>query len=178
MKNRSSVGLLWMQQWSSRIRKRRAIHSNSARHGLLFCETWHSHIGVDEDYALSTCEELRTFRWDVVPSSWADGPEDEGKLTSRQGEMSKVTWIFTNTAMIISQPPTVVPKGRKETTNRLCVKSQKSANLIFTAFEAWNHSAVGVLRFLLAACQENAQTVVGRVFSLLCCSRVCWSFQM
>jgi len=113
-----------------------------------------------------------------VSSSWADGSEDEGKLTSRQGETSQMTSVFTNTAVRISQPPTVVLKCRQETTNRRCVKSQKSANLIYTAFEARNHSTVEVLRFLLPACQENAQTEVGRVFSFMCCSRVRWSFQI
>jgi len=50
-----------------------------------------SHTGFDEDYALSAGEELWTFRWNVVPSSWAVGPEDEGKLTSRQDETSQMT---------------------------------------------------------------------------------------
>jgi len=153
--------------------------SNLARHGILICKTWRSHTGVDEDYALSTGEGWRTFRWNVMPSSWAFGPEDAGKLTNRQGETSQMTWIFTITAMTISPPPTVVPKCRQETINRRCVKSpQKSAYLIYTAFEAKNHANVEVLRFLLSACQANAQTEVGRVFSLLCCSRVCWSFQI
>jgi len=126
MKNMSSVGLLWMWQWSSQIRKRRATHSNSARHGVLFCEPLRSHKGV-EDYALSTGVGLRTFRFNVVSSSWADGPEGEGKLISRQGATSHMTWIFTNTAVRMSQPPTVVPKRRQETTNRRWVKSQNSA---------------------------------------------------
>jgi len=43
MKNMSSMGLFWMWQWSSQICKRCIIHSNSAWHSLLFCETWHSH---------------------------------------------------------------------------------------------------------------------------------------
>ena len=64
----------------------------------------------------------------------------------------------------------------QETTNQRCVKSQKSADLIYTTFEAWNHATVEVLCFLLLAYQDNAQTEVGRVFSLLCCSHVCWSF--
>ena len=127
MKNMSSMGLLCMQQWSSQIHKRHIIQRNSARHGVLFCETWRSHTGVDEDNALSTGEGLQTFRWNVVPSSWAFGPEDEGNLTSWQGEMSQMTWIFTNTIVRISQPPTVVPKCQQETTNGRCVKSQKSA---------------------------------------------------
>ena len=71
-----------MRQCSLEIRKRRVIHSNSARHGLLFCKTLRSHTGVDKDYALVTGEELRMFQWKVVPSSWTVGPEDEGKLTS------------------------------------------------------------------------------------------------
>ena len=126
MKNMYSVGLLWMRQWSSQICKRPVTRSNSARHGVLFCETWRSHTGVDEDDALSTGEGLRMSRWNAVPSSWAVGPEDEGKLTSLLGETSQMTWIFTNTTVRISQPPNVVPKRRQETTNR-CVKSQNSA---------------------------------------------------
>jgi len=44
------------------------------RPGTAFCcETLRSHTGVDEDYALLTGEGLRTFRWNVVPSSWAVG---------------------------------------------------------------------------------------------------------
>jgi hypothetical protein len=106
--------------------KTRLTHSNSAWHSVLFCETWRSHTGVDEDYALSTGEGLQTFWWNIVPSYWAFGPEDEGNLTSWQGEMSQMTWIFTNTIVRISQPPTVVPKRQQETTNGRCVKSQKS----------------------------------------------------
>jgi hypothetical protein len=128
MKNMSSVGLLWMWQWSSLMRKRRVMHSNLARHGVLFCETWCSHTRVDEDYALSTGEGLRTFRWNVVPSSWAVGPKDEGNLTSRQEEMSWTSLILTNTAVRISPPPpNGVPKCQQETTNWRCVESQKSA---------------------------------------------------
>jgi len=73
-------------------RKRRVIHSDSARHGLLFRETWRSHTDVDEDYALSAGEGLRTVRWNVVHSSWTVGPEDEGKLTIQQGETFQMTW--------------------------------------------------------------------------------------
>ena len=130
---------------------------NSAWHGLLFRERWRSHKGVDEDYALLTGEGLRMFRLNVVPSSWAVGPEDEGKLISWQGETSQMTCIFKTTVRI-SPPPTVVPKRRQEATNRRCVQSQKSADLIYTAFKAWNHATVEVLHFLLSACQENAQT--------------------
>jgi hypothetical protein len=121
------MGLLWMRQWSSQNHKRQVIHSNSARPSLLRCDTWRSLTGVDDDYALSTGERLWTFWWNVVPSSWTVGPEDEGKLTSWQGETSQMTWIFTSTAVRISQPPTVVPKRRQETTNRHCVKSQNRA---------------------------------------------------
>jgi len=148
MKNMSHMGILWMRQWSSQIRKRRVIHSNMARHGLLFCETWRSHTGVHEDYALSTGEGLRTFRWNMAPSSQTVGPED-GELTRRQGEMSQMTWIFTNTAVRISQP--TVPK-----LNQHCITSQKGADLIYTTFKVWNEATVEVLCFLLSACEENA----------------------
>jgi len=103
---------------------------------MVFCETSRSHTGVDEDYALLTGEGLQTFRWNVVPSSWAVGPGYESKLTSRQGAMSQMTSIFTNTAVRISQPSTVVPKHKQETTNHRCVKSQKSTDHIYTVFEA------------------------------------------
>jgi len=106
------------------------------RHGLLCCQTWCSHTGVDEHYALSTGEGSPTFRWNVVPSSWAAGPEDDCKLTSQQAATFQITCIFTNTTVRISQPPTVVPKRRQETTNRRCIKSQKSADLVYTAAEA------------------------------------------
>jgi len=36
MKNVSSMGLLWLRQWYSQIRKRRIIHSNSDWHGLFY----------------------------------------------------------------------------------------------------------------------------------------------
>jgi hypothetical protein len=35
-------------------------------------------------------EGLWTFGWNVVPSSWTVGPEDEGTLTSRQGKTSQI----------------------------------------------------------------------------------------
>jgi hypothetical protein len=89
---------------------------------------------VNEDCALSTDEGLRTFRLNVVPSSWTVGPEDEGKLTGRQGETSQMTCIFNATVRI--SPPAVVPKRRQEATNRRCVQSQKSTDLIYTAFKA------------------------------------------
>ena len=143
----SSMGLFWVRQWYSQIRKRRVIHSNSARHGLLLCETWRSHTGVDEDYALSTGEGLRTFRRNVVPSSWAVGPEDQGKLTSRQGETSQITWVFTNTALRISTnccPETSarnyqstlckIPKERRSQLHR--VRSLKSRNCGSVTFSA------------------------------------------
>ena len=169
-----NMGPLWMWQWSSQIRKRRIIHSNLARYSLIFCETVCSHTGDYEDYALSTGEGLLTFQCNVVPSPWTVGPEDEGNLTSWKGETSLMTWILTNTAVRISQPPTVVVKCWQETNNWCCVKSQKRSDLIYTAFKAWNHATVEVLHFLLSASQENAQTEVGWVFP--CCSRVCWSF--
>ena len=145
----SSMWLSWMRQRSSQIRKDTSYTVTWP--GTVFsCETLRSHTGVDEDYALLTGEGLRTFRWNVVPSSLSVGHEDEGELTSRQGETSQMTWIF-NTAVRISQPPTIVQKRRQETTNRRCVKSQKSADLIYTEFVAWNHVTVEVLRFPLSA---------------------------
>jgi hypothetical protein len=130
MKNMSSLGLLWIRQWSSKISESHVIHSNFARHGLLYRETWRSQTGVDEDCALSTVEGSRTFRWHAVPSSWTVGPEHE-KLTIRQGTTSQMTWIFSNTAVIISQPPTVVPKHWQETTDWSCA-NPKRAQISFT----------------------------------------------
>ena len=104
MKNMSSMGLLWLRQWSSQIRKRHVIHSNLAQNGLLFRETLRSHTSADEDYVLLTGERLRTFQWNVVAYFWTVCPEDEGELTSQQGETSQMTWIFINTAVRISQP--------------------------------------------------------------------------
>jgi len=88
------------------------------------CECGNDHRSVkDASYtvtrpALSAGERLRTFRWNVVLSSWTVDPADEGKLISRQGEKSQMTGIFTNAAVRISQPQTVVPKRRQETTDR------------------------------------------------------------
>ena len=143
MKNKSSMGLLWMWQWS-------------------------------------------TILWDMTfPHRcwWRKRPVNWWRVMDVSVECSalilalkmKVNW---SVAVRISQPQTVVPKRRQETTDRCCVKSLTSADLIYTAFEAWNHATVKVLCILLSACHRNAQTEVGRVFSLLCCSRVCWSFQI
>ena len=66
-------------------------HSNSARNGLLFCETLRSHTGADADYVLSTGERLRTFRWNAVTYYWTVGPEDKGELTGQQSETSQMT---------------------------------------------------------------------------------------
>jgi hypothetical protein len=133
------------------------------RRGTVFySETWRSHKGADEDYALSNGEGLRTFRCNVVLSSWTVGPEDEGKLDSRQGEMSRMTWIFTNTTLRISPPPTVVPKCRARNYQLMLRKIRKERNLIYTLFEALNHTAVEVLHFLVSVCQKNSQTEVGR----------------
>jgi hypothetical protein len=129
---------------------------------MVSCETWRSHTGVDEDYTLSTGEGLQTFRWNVVPSFWASGPEDESNLTSLQGEMSQMTWIFTSTIVRISQPPTVVPKHQQETTNGRCVKSQKSttkhlwANLRFDVRNKF--SFVNVLVQLLYSLRQRFWT--------------------
>jgi hypothetical protein len=130
MKNMSSMGLLWMQQWSSQIRKRRIIHSKSAQHNLLCCETWRSHTGV-EDYDLSTGDVLEMFEWNVVPSSCSVHPQNEDKLTNRQGTTSHMTWIFTNTTVRISKPPTVVLKYQQETTNQRCIDPKRN-NISFT----------------------------------------------
>jgi hypothetical protein len=155
-------------EWSSQIRKRRVIHTNSARHGLLFCETWRSNTSNDEDCVLSTGEGLRKFRWKVVPSSWTVGPEDEDKLTSRQGATSQMTWIFKTVR--ISQPTTVVPKRRQETINRRCVKSQKQRNKYL-----WTHLPFNVRdKFSYEhACATVLQPKAG-VFNLLLCHGNLW----
>ena len=178
MKNMSSMGLLWMQQWFLQIRKWHIIHSYSAQYGLQFCETWRSETGVDEDYVLSTGGGLRNFQWNIVLHLGLLTLKIKVNWPVDRVQCPQMTWIFTNTTVRISQPLTAVPKRRQETTNRRCVKSQKSTDLIYTAFKTWNHATVEVLHFLLSACQEIAQTKVGWVFSLLCCSHVCWSFQI
>jgi len=96
-----------MRQRSSQIRKRRVIHTNSARHGLLFCQTYRSHTGIDEDYTLSTGERLRTFRWKVVSSSWTAGPEmkvnwpvDRAKRPGRLESSPTPLWEFHNHQML------------------------------------------------------------------------------
>jgi len=72
--------------------KRRVIHSSTARQGLLFCETWRSHTGVHEDYALSTGEGLQTFWWNVLPSSWTVGPEDDIIARSNYCSWPALSW--------------------------------------------------------------------------------------
>jgi len=173
MKNISSMGLLWM--WQSQIRKMRVTHNNTARHALPWDMTF-SHVLMK----ITPCRLVKCYGrfGGTLPSSWTVDPEDEVKLTGQQGGTFQMTWIFTNTAVRISQPPTAVPKRRQETTKRRCLKSQRSADLIYTALKVWNHANVEVLCFLQSARQENAQTEVGRVFSLWCCSCICWSFQI
>jgi hypothetical protein len=133
------------------------------------------------DVSVKQCLHLgllaRTFRWNTVPSSWAVGPEDESKLISRQGETSQVIWIFTNTAVRISQPPTLVPKRRQETTNRHCVKSQKSADLIYTVFKARSRLS-GNITFSAISMRWECTDWGWHGVSLLCCSHVWWSFQI
>ena len=106
---------------------------------------------------VSTGEGLRTFRLNIkVPSSWTVGPEDEGKLDSLQGQMSQMTSSPTPLSEFHHHQLLSRNVGKK-TTNRRCVKSQNSADLIYTVFRAWNHATVEVLHFLLSACHENAQ---------------------
>jgi len=147
MKNMSTMGLLWMGQWTSQIRKRCVIHRNLARQDILFCETLRSHTGI-EDHALSTGEGLRMFQWKVVPSSWTAGPEDEGKLTSWPSEMSQMTNLhqhrsqnFTTTnfcpkTSAINYQSTLckIPKWRRPHLHR--IRSLKSCNRGIVMFSA------------------------------------------
>ena len=56
------------------------------RPGMGFCSVRH-----DVLTQVSTGEGLWTFRLNtIVPSSWTVGPEDEGKLDSRQGETPQI----------------------------------------------------------------------------------------
>jgi hypothetical protein len=110
------------------------LHANSGRHGFLFCKKWRYHTGSGEG--------LQIF--------WQNCLHLGLLALKMKGETSQMICIFTNTAVRISPPPTVVPKRSHETTNP-CVKSQTSANLIHTAFVVWNHTTVKVLRFLLTA---------------------------
>ena len=140
MKNIFSMGLLWMRQWSSWIRKRRVTHSNSARYGFLFCKKC-SHVLVKitpfrlvKDYGGTYCLVLGLLA-----------------LKKMKGETSQMTWIFTSTAERISPPPpTVVPKRRQEITDRRCVKSQKSAGLSY-CFRSLKSRNYGRVTFLLSA---------------------------
>jgi hypothetical protein len=80
-------------------------------------------------------------------------------------------WLWSAQTPLWKFPEHQLVSKRRQKTNRRCVKSQKTADLIYTAFEAWNHATVEVLRFPLSACQDNAQTEVGGV-CCLCCSRL------
>jgi len=165
MKIKSSMRLLWMRQWSSQIRKRRVIHSNSARLVLFLWDVTFSHRCW---WRLSPVDWWRVTDVSVERSaSCAVDPEDEGKMTSRQGEKSQMTCIFNNTAVRISPPTTVVPKRRQETTNRRCAKSQKWADLIYTAFEAWNRATVKCYAF----CYQHAKKMnrLRLAGGFLCC---------
>jgi len=133
-----------------KIRKRRVTHSiTRPQTGLQLCETRLSHTDVDWWRVTGVSVEHRSaFILDCWPWRW------KGNWIVDRAR--RLRWIFTNTAVRISPPPTVVPKRRQETTNRRCVKPPKSADLIYTGFEAQNHATVEVLRFLLLASQENA----------------------
>jgi len=57
------------------------------RPGMVFCSVIHDILAQ-----VLTGKGLRTFRFNIkVPSSWTVGPEDEGKLDSRQGQTSQMT---------------------------------------------------------------------------------------
>ena len=145
------------------------IHSNSAQHDLLCCEAWRSHTDVGEDYTLLTGKGLQTFEWNIVPSSCSVGPENEDKLTSRQGTTSQMTWIFTNTAVRISQPPTAVLQHRQETTNQGCVNCKRYE----ISFTECSKPEITQLWKYHVFCYQHAK----RMQRLGCCSCVCWSFQ-
>ena len=155
-----------MRQWSSQIRKGCIIHSKLAWHSLLFCETWRSHTDV-EDYTLSTTEGLQTFRWNEVPSSSTVGPEDEGKLTSRQGETSQMTWIFTNTTENFTTTnccPETSARNYQSTLRKIPKERRPHLHRIWS-LKPCNCGSVNVF------CYQHAKRMhrqVGRVFSLLC----------
>ena len=136
MKNNSSMGLLWMRQWSSQIRKRSLMRSNSARHGLLFCETLHSNTSVDEDYVLSTGEGLRTFRWNVVPSSRTVGPEDKVNWAVDRAKRprwleSSLTplWEFHNHQLLSWNVGSKLPKDAAQKPKRAQISFTPRSNL-------------------------------------------------
>jgi hypothetical protein len=109
MKNMSSMGLLWVRQCSSHIRKRRTIHSNSVFYSV-------KHDILTQVFRITPCRLVKSYG------------RFGGTLRLHLGLLAlkmKVNW------------PVDRAKRRQETTNWRCVKSQKSADLIYTTITCW-----------------------------------------
>jgi hypothetical protein len=84
MKNISCMGLLWMWQWSSTDLQRHVIHSNSARHGLLWDMTfshrcWGRLRLVDWWRVMDVSVERNAFILDWWPWRWRKINQSTGR---------------------------------------------------------------------------------------------------
>ena len=172
MKNMSSMGLLWLRQWSSQIRKRHVIHSNSAQNSLLFCETLRSHTGADEDYALLTGERLQTFQWNVVACwSWRWRRIDQSTGQNVPDDLNLHEHRCEN--FTTNCCPETSARNYQSTLHNI----PKWAQISFTLC---SKPEITQLCKCYVFCYQHAKRMhrqVGTVFSLLC-SCVCWSFHI
>ena len=152
MKNMSTMGLLWMRQWSSQKHKSRIIRSNLAQHGFLFCDKWCSHTGVK--YALSTGEGLQTFWRNIAafylgllalkmevnwPSTGQNAPDDLNVHQHRCQNFT-TTNCCHETARNYQSVLRKIPKERRSHLHR--VRSLKSRH----CGSGRNHRTTGLLR--------------------------------
>jgi hypothetical protein len=121
MKNMSSMGLLWMRQWSSQIHKRRVIYSNSARHVL-----------TKVFMKITPCW---PWRWRWIGQSTGRNVPDGLNLHQHRCENFRTTYCCPETSARNYQSTIhKIPKERR-----------------LVASEAWNHATLEVLRILLSA---------------------------
>ena len=76
---------------------------------------------------------------------------EEGKLAGQQGATSQMTWIFTNTAVGISQSPTVVSKRRQknhQSTLRKIPKDRRSHIHRVRSLKSRHCGSVNVFRYI------------------------------
>ena len=157
MKNKASKRLLWMRQWSAQIRKRRVTLT---RPGMVFCSV-RNDVCTEVVVKITPCRLVKGYgrfgrTWTVVPED-----EDEGRYVPDDLNLHQHGWEnFTTTnccpetsARNYQSTLHKIPKERRSHSH--CVHSLKSGNYGGVTFRA-----------------------ISRVFSLLCCSRVCWSFQI
>jgi hypothetical protein len=88
-------------------------------------------------------------------------------MTSQQGETPHMSWIFINTTVRMSQPPTVDPKHQLDYQSMLHkIPKEHRSHLHY------------VLSLKSRNCGSVMFSAISRVFSLLFCFCLCCSFQI